>query len=243
MTRVILACINGVCVRKFLFFSSLLVATLACAIPGAAPSSPDSAPQPMDMGVLNTAIAQTADASWALTATNLPTSTPTPTATFTPTITPTPTPTFIVPFRTATPLWIITEEASVVPIGTAGGSGGAQEQIKYTGKEWTCQPVGKYPPKGFVFKAGTPFVASWTIVNTGTKTWTVNGVDVVYTGGWRHEETRIQDFHANVPTGGRIKVTASFIAPKREGEYNSYFTLMVGKRRFCHLAISFGVVE
>lgn len=233
---------NGVRVRKFLFISTLLVMTLACSVPGM--SAPSSNSAPMDVNALNTFIAQTANAAQTMTATYFPTSTPTPTVTLTPTITPTPTPTFIVPFRTATPRWVITEEPTIVPIFTAGGSGGsAKDQIKYTGKEWTCQGVGKYPPKGFVFKAGTPFVASWDLVNTGTKTWTVNGVDVIYTGGWRHENTRIQDFHANVPTGGRIKVTASFIAPKREGEYNSYFTLMVGNRRFCQLAISFGVVE
>jgi hypothetical protein len=36
---------------------------------------------------------------------------------------------------------------------------------------------------------------------------------------------------------------AEFFSPKKEGEYNSYFVLKVGNRKFCGMAISFEVVR
>jgi hypothetical protein len=66
---------------------------------------------------------------------------------------------------------------------------------------------------------------------------------MVYKAGYRHIGTRIQDTKEVVPTGDTLTVSAMFIAPKKAGEYNSYFTLKVGSRIFCGMVVSFTVKD
>jgi hypothetical protein len=68
-------------------------------------------------------------------------------------------------------------------------------------------------------------------------------VDIVYKSGYRHEETKIQDMPRTVPSGGEIKVTATFITPKLPGEYQTFFHLVVGKRDFCGMIYTFTVID
>lgn len=228
--------------RKVLFsWLGLLVFLLACGLPSRAGEQVVAEPQSVDS--LNTAIVQTAVAAQTQTATVLPTATRTPTATFTPTITHTPTPTFVfllptlTPYFTDTPLGAI----SLGPLGNTAG--GTPQKSIYTDRPWTCLVTGKQPDDWAVFKPGREFMVIWTVLNTGTKVWTVNTIDFVYTGGYRHDGTKIQDFRTNVPRGGTGTVSATFIAPKVPGEYRSFFTLKVGNREFCGMKIMFAVEE
>lgn len=231
------------------FVASLMIAMLACALPGA----PAPAPLPtFAPGSVETAIVLTANVAQTQTALNLPTSTYTPTPTRTPSITPTFTPTFIYLLPTSTPIPTYTFPAPVGAIDTSPGGEtdndgdgvpDKKDPRTMTGKEWSCSTLGASPPRDTVFKAGTRFVVTWTIFNSGTKTWPINGVDLVYTGGYRHEGTKIQDFTRNVASGGEVRISTSFIAPERPDRYQTFFTLQVGRRQFCGIKYVFYVAE
>ena len=229
--------------NKKIFLITLLCLTLACVLPSVAtPVNPQQ--PPADIGALETIIVQTADAAQTQTAFANPTITltPTPTSTRIPTITPSPTVTFIFLLPTLTPIPTIT------PIGYIG-SGGAgnnatQDVSKFkTPVPWSCIVQATEPPRGAVLQKEQVFYAYWTILNTGTEVWTRITIDLVYRGGYRHDGTKIIDITQNAGSGGTIRVGARFIAPKNAGEYQSFFTLQVGKRQFCGMKISFEIKD
>jgi hypothetical protein len=218
----------------------LLLATLACAIS----PSVDIPQQPADINALQTDIVQTAAAAHTQTAVANPSFTPTytPTSTRVPSITPSPTVTFIYLLPTLTPI------PTNTPIGfiSSGSGGGTQDASKFkTPEPWSCEVIVSQtqPPKWAVIEKKSEFYAFWTIQNTGTKIWTRTTIDLVYTGGYRHEGTKIQDTKETVPPGDTLRVSAFFIAPKTAGEYRSFFALMVGNRQFCGMKIEFVVKD
>ncbi|MBI3168380.1 MAG: hypothetical protein HYZ22_07880 [Chloroflexi bacterium] len=239
--------------RKFTTLVILLFVMLACALPG----SPAVAPLPtFDPNSPGTAIALTAAVAQTQTALKLPTATITPKPTHTPSITPTFTPTFIFKLSTLTPIPTYTFPPTVGTIQTPGGgnsSGDDDEAVptknkdedprKMSGKEWSCVWYGVTPPRNTVFKPGASFTVQWMLFNSGTQSWPYLGVDLVYKSGYRHIGTKIQDFTKSVPSGGEIWVRASFEAPKRAGDYQTFFYLLVGKKTFCPVAYYFTVEE
>ncbi|MBL8091458.1 MAG: hypothetical protein JNJ43_14075 [Anaerolineales bacterium] len=220
----------------------LLFAMLACALPGA--SAPVVNNPPADINALQTIIVQTADAAQTQTAraNPSPTLTSTTTPTRIPTITPSPTVTFIYLLPTLTPIPTITPIGFIAGANTAGPNDSSKFK---TPQPWDCTIIvaETQPPKGAVLKKESKFYAFWTIQNTGTKTWTRNTIDHVYKGGYRHENTRIQDTKEFVPPGDTLRVSAFFIAPKVAGEYRSFFALQVGKLQFCSMKIEFVVKD
>jgi hypothetical protein len=242
-------------VRKSLSFAVLLLVMLACAIPGA----PAVAPLPtFDPNSLGTFVAQTAVVAQTQTTLKLPTATFTPRPTYTPSITPTFTPTFIFSLQTRTPIPTYTIPPTVGTIQTPGGNASNnddeedgedepkkkdEDPRKMSGKEWSCVWYGLTPPRHTVFKPGAYFTVQWMLFNSGSKSWPYQSVDFIYSGGYRHEGTKIQDFSISVPSGGEIWVRASFIAPKKAGDYQTFFYLKVGKRKFCPVAYYFTVRE
>jgi hypothetical protein len=223
----------------------LLLATLACALPSASPQV-EVPQQPVDLNALETIIVQTANAAQTQTAIANPSLTATYTSTPTriPSITPSPTVTFIYLLPTLTPIPTNTP-IGFIPSGSGGGAG-TQDASKFkTPVPWSCEVIVSQtqPPKWAVIEKKSEFYAFWTIRNTGTKTWTRTTIDLVYTGGYRHEGTRIQDTKETVPPGDTLRVSAFFIAPKVAGEYRSFFTLMVGNRQFCGMKIEFVVKD
>ena len=181
----------------------------------------------------------------------MPTSTKTPIPTRTPFPTPTASATFIFALPSFTPIPTFTLEPTATMTSEPAEKdedGGEPEKKKgdpfaMTGKEWTCSVLGTFPPQQTIFKPNTKFKVEWEVFNSGTKNWPYYGLAMVYTGGYRHEGTKIRDFVISVPSGGTIGLQATFIAPKVAGEYNTYFTLMVGKTKFCQMKYSFSVGE
>lgn len=218
----------------------LLFATLACATS----PSVDVPQQPADINSLETIIVQTAAAAQTQTAIANPSLTPTntPTPTRIPSITPSPTVTFIYLLPTLTPIPTDTP-IGFIPSGS-GGRAGTQDASKFkTPQPWACRVTSVQPPRGAVIQKKLEFTAYWRILNTGTKTWTRTTIDLIYTGGYRHENTKIQDTTETVPPGDTLTVGAKFIAPKTAGDYNSYFKLMVGNYQFCGMVVSFTVED
>jgi hypothetical protein len=227
--------------RKNVSLILLLLLTLACALPSASPVV-ELPQQPVDVNALETIIVQTAEAAQTQTAFANPSFTPTYTSTPTrvPSITPTPTVTFIYLLPTLTPIPTIT------PIGFIPSGGGASgTSVFKTPVPWSCEVIVSQtqPPKWAVIEKKSEFYAFWTIRNTGSKTWTRTTIDLVYTGGYRHEGTKIQDTKETVPPGSTLRVSAFFIAPKAAGEYRSFFALQVGNRQYCGMKIEFVVKD
>lgn len=217
---------------------------LGCAFPSLAVSTPTPLPVSQSSDVLGTSIVQTVAVAQTKTSLALPSATLTRTITPTPTITHTPTPTFVFSLLfSPTPIPSLT---ATVPISV--GNGGtvvpADDASKFkTPQPWSCVVISRQPPKGAVIEKNLQFTAFWRIRNTGTKTWTRTTIDLVYRAGYRHENTKIQDTTETVAPGDTLTVSALFIAPKKGGDYNSYFDLMVGKKKFCGMAISFTVKD
>lgn len=226
-----------------LFVTSIFL--LACAVPAFGAST--QVPQSLAPESLATPIAQTAAAANTLTALySPPTLTPTPTRFPTGTLISAPTlSTFVFALPTFTPLPTITSTPGAVIQGPAGGGNSANSNdgsgSPFTGKEWTCAVTEKYPKNGAALEPGKNFYAYFTLMNTGTKTWPSNGVDFLYTGGYRHNDGKIYDLPVSVAPGNKVTLKVLFTGPKSAGAYNSYWSLKVGKLSFCSMKISFEI--
>jgi hypothetical protein len=225
----------GIRSYKVFVLLPVIFSILACDLrPAAAPSSPS----------IQDVIASTAAAAQQETLTHLPS------ATLTPTSTTTPTPFFPSATPTATfPFGIFVEEAEISVVETPDASFVITDptsdpllgSVKYTDESWACLVVSRSPSRDSTVKGGTNFYVSWTIVNTGTKAWTYNGVDFVYDSGYRHDGGPIQDLSRTVPRGGKITLKVLIVTPKKEDTYNVIWSLKVGNTMFCHMKVSFTV--
>ena len=152
--------------------------------------------------------------------------------------------TFLFLFPTVTPLPSSTLLPGIIiqnPGAGVVGEGTAVDDSVFTGKEWTCAIRGKSPPMGAVIGRGVSFYVSITLFNTGTKTWTNNGVDFVYKGGFRVQGRRIQDLPFSIATGQQITLQSLLVAPKTPDTYNTYWDMMVGRTTFCGVKYTFEV--
>ena len=231
--------------RRIIFSMATALFVLACALPSLGTGSPTQAPQGLSPELLGTPIAQTAAAAQTQTIVYLPPS-------LTPTQTPFPTgtqievtsaPTFIFALPTFTPLptWTPIPGIIVQIPGVSANPAGTDSDSPFTGEEWTCGIRTKNPPMGTVVERGASFYVTITLFNSGTKTWTNNGIDFVYTGGYRIEGTRIQDLPITVASGKEVKVKSLVIAPKKPDTYNIFWTLQVGNYKFCGMKYTFEV--
>lgn len=233
---------NGKYLNKNKLWCLTVLLLSGCAFPSFGEPAQIQVPATQSIEILGTSIIQTAEAAQTQTVTSVPPTTPThtPTPSLVPTITFTPTPTFVFSLYTATPIVIVTE-TSIVPISEGGGAGTSSDGYILTGKEWTCTVTFKSPGKGAVIAMGKTFYVYWTVINTGTKTWTNNGVDFVYSGGLRMNGRRIQDLPLNVAPGNKVTFKIEVTAPEREDTYSTIWTLKVGRRDFCGMKVTFDV--
>ncbi len=218
--------------RTRFFFASLIFASLACALP-AQPSTPDL-PAAESLG---TAIVQTAVAAQEQTATAQPTPSPTRFPTSTPIAAP-PTNTPFSLFTATVPVETLAPEFEVT-----SGVPGLGGDVPYTGEPWTCAVRGVNPPRGWQVERDKEFSVTWTVLNTGTKHWTVNTIDFVFQSGFRHEGRSIQDLWKNVAPGNTVNLTVRYKSPKQLGEYRAIWNLRVGNRDFCGMVMSFEVIK
>ncbi len=216
---------------------------LACSIPSF-PAQPLPATESRSFDALSTIVAATAAKAQTQTAASLPS--PTPSLTPSPTPTPaTPTPTFYFSlFSPTPPVPVETNDPhySSSPDSPFAFNISTAESIPYSGQPWSCAVRGVHPPLGTIVEGGKEFHVTWTVLNTGWKTWTINTIDFIYKSGYRHEGKPIQDLWKNVPPGKTINLTVLFKAPKRAGEYTAIWTLKVGKQSFCGMRTVF-IVE
>lgn len=228
---------------------------MACILPSSTTQLSAPSPQSPVPGMLETIIVQTVAAAQTQTVTHLPSLTSTHTSTLTPTSTPIPsitqelftsTSTFVFVVPTLTQVLFSSppqSQAQVVsaPVGTLSERDQRATNYPKIPKEWDCRIVEKSPAEGTLIKQKSSFYIAWTIVNNGTKTWTNNGVDFIYTGGFRHEGKTIQDLRTTIAPGRSITLQVQLTAPKASGTYNVIWSLRVGNKLFCHMKHTFEV--
>ena len=215
---------------------------LACAVPFGVMTPP-----PPSAELMQTLIAATADSARLQTAAVLPT----PTFTFTPTRIPTGTlmatstplgPLDIPALHTSTPTvdFVAYWQTRTAIAGSGGGGSGDATKVPIP-KEWTCRVTEKTPPSGAVMDRGQAFTAHWSLLNTGTRTWPSNSVDIVFRSGLRNSGKVRQDLSTTVAPGGSVTVTVPLTAPKTPGVYNSIWQLRVGRTSFCQMKVTIEV--
>lgn len=228
----------------------IVLAILACDLPLLSSQSPTELPQSQPLVGIGTVIANTAAVALTQTSAVIPSATPTPTfalpvSTKIPAYTP---PTFAVPTEPVVAVETIAATATLDSgssnvSGSSSNGSSANNPIKFSGQPWTCIGISKSFPNGGTVKVRTTFTAYWTVMNTGTKTWTNNTIDFVYKSGFVNDGRKIQDLTTGVTTGGKVTVGVLFTAPKVPGEYSAIWTLKVGNNPFCNMIIIFNVVK
>jgi len=237
-------------VRRLTFWLTLGLVILGCATP-ALVTPPPSAPA-ANPDAVKTTIAQTVDAAQAQTLTAVPpTNTPTitPLATGTATVSPTPTATFlfIIPTNTSLPEGIFADELGNDTGNSSSGNGNNNSGSESSGSKrtpaprlWDCRVLSKYPANDAVIY-GDSFKAVWTVKNTGTETWPKKSVDIVWVSGARLIQGKpYYDIPAAVAPGGTVTISVTMYVP-RSKDYNTRWSLKIGRTEFCSVRFSFSV--
>lgn len=226
----------------------LIVGTviLGCGAPMLVTPPPVSGP-----GSVETVVVETAAAAQTRTALVLPPSaTPSliPSPTRTPTDTPTPTATILFLFPTRTNVPTATSAlaggggSGTGGGGGSGGGGGGYVKPTATPQEWTCRIVSQSPNSAITVYGGSKVKTTWTVKNTGTKTWPKKGVDVVYQSGARLNAGKpYYDIPKGVAPGGTVTISVTMEMPKPPKEYSTRWSLMVGRTSFCSVRFVFDV--
>jgi hypothetical protein len=125
------------------------------------------------------------------------------------------------------------------------GNGGGDEEsdsdgFQKTPPEWACRVLSKSPTSGAVI-SGDSFKAIWTVQNTGTQAWPKKSVDIVYASGARLNHGKpYYDIPAAVAPGGTLTISVTMYVP-RSKDYNTRWTLKIGKTEFCPVRFAFSV--
>jgi hypothetical protein len=131
--------------------------------------------------------------------------TPTPPATNTPFIPPTPT-----PAETATPLKTPTRLPTVAtPWDTCDVATFVSDTVS----------------DKVIMTPGTPFIKTWTLINSGTCTWTKYYRLVFESGEPMTESTEVAFLTKDLKPGGQVTLSVEMTAPLQEGSYQGFWKL------------------
>jgi len=204
---------------------------LACMLlAGCAPLlAPPPAPT-LDPGLLNSIVAQTANAASTQTASvkiESPTTLPTSTLliTTTPSEIPSLTPTFI--FILSTPT-----KPSPTSSSSSGGGGGG---------DYECEVLSQSPQDNTVFSPGVDFETQWQVSNTGNRTWDKDNIDYRYTSGDKLHKLAVYDLGKDVLVGKLVDLIVKMKSPAGTGSYSTTWNLRMGKETFCTMKLTIRV--
>jgi hypothetical protein len=222
---------------KLLYLFTTIVFVLACAPAIALTPYPTT-----DPNEINTIIALTANAASTQTAAAMPTITFTPSVTPTrPTETPSPTETPTVIFILSTPTQMVVPTFTFISSGGSGSGSGSGGSNGSSSDPYACQILSVSPSNGTTMKQDTDFDAVWKVKNIGQKTWDQNSVDFVYDSGTDMAKRDGYDLSTNVKSGQEISLGADMVAPSKNGNYTTTWTLRVGSDKFCKMSLTINV--
>ncbi|GAB4464634.1 MAG: hypothetical protein Kow0070_26570 [Anaerolineales bacterium] len=202
--------------RTLILLMAGILLLAACApAPAAAPTTDPAEIQRQVQQI----VALTIDAQKALTEqaqAAQPTNTPLPTQTEAVLL---PSPTSIPPTATL----IVLPSPTAAPV-SSGGSG----SVPPVPREYACAIVNQSPANFSVWKPNKDFDVTWTLVNTGTKSWR-GGSDLVFQSGTNLAKQTAIELPAVAP-GDKIKVVLDAVSPSKAGTYTMVWKLEGG---FC----------
>ncbi|MEP7137317.1 MAG: NBR1-Ig-like domain-containing protein [Chloroflexota bacterium] len=190
-------------IKRILFSIMAAIFLLTACAPSAPAATQDPAlvQQLVEQSVALTVAAQSAEAAQAQAqAAAAATNTPLPTQTES--VPPTP----VLP--TATPFVIV--PPTVAPV--TGGGGGGSVTVK---PEYACNVIDQQPADNSTWKKKKDFDITWTLVNTGTKTWR-KGLDIKYYSGPQMTTVTFVELPAMKP-GDKYKVVLDAVTPDQSG--------------------------
>jgi len=200
---------------------------LACVLlAGCAPLlAPPPAPT-LDPGLLNSIVAQTANAASTQTASvRIESPTTLPTSTLLITTTPSPVPSL-------TPTFIFILSTPTKPSATAASSGGGG------GGDYDCDVLSQLPKNNTVFSPGVDFETRWQVSNTGTRIWNKDNIDYRYASGDKLHKQAIYDLSKDVPVGKLVDILVKMKSPADAGSYSTTWNLRLGKDAFCTMKLT-----
>ena len=220
---------------------------LGCVTPAAVTPLPDSGSVAIETVIIQTAEAAQTQTALVVTDTVTPTLIPSPTRT--PTLTPTPTATVLFllfpPTNTSVPTGLFAGDGSSgggSGSGSSNNDGGGFIKPTKTPPEWACRIVSRYPAEEIDVAGGSRIKATWTVRNTGTKTWPKKGVDIVFVSGTRLNDGKpYYDIPTGVGPGGTVKISVTMNIPRASGTTATRWALKVGRTEFCSIRFAFVV--
>lgn len=102
------------------------------------------------------------------------------------------------------------------------------------GTQYACKLLSQSPKDWTKFKPRHIFDARWTVRNTGTKTWTTSGTDLLYVGGAKMQtHGDLFDLTKSVAPDAKASFVVDMTTPKQPGYYTAYWGLANGSQVFC----------
>jgi len=213
-------------IRQLLMILTVAVLALLPACGAATPAAPT-----VDPNAIYTQAVLTVQAGLTETAAAAPTATftPEPTATTPPTATPEP-PTATVAATLAQPQpGAATQAPPVAPTAALGQAGDH------------CQFGSQSPADGFSVRGGEQKQVYWSLVNTGTTTWTT-GYKLTFVGGKQMSGTTSIPVEKDVKPGDKYEFYTIVVGPTTKGTFTSYWKLFNGGgAAFCEVYMKYVV--
>ncbi|MEI6291804.1 MAG: NBR1-Ig-like domain-containing protein, partial [Chloroflexota bacterium] len=106
-----------------------------------------------------------------------------------------------------------------------------------------CSLLEKSPFDWMVVPAQSKYKASWTLLNSGTRTWQANEMTLTFVDGTRLTIDKKESLLRDVRVGQTITPVINIYPPKEPGRYRSVWGLRIIKtgRLFCTFTIKITV--
>ncbi len=109
---------------------------------------------------------------------------------------------------------------------------------------YSCSITSSSPASTVKLKVGSDFDGDWTVVNTGTQTWTTTNVDIKYISGTKFQaKGDLFDLKSNVAQGGTYIVIIDMFAPTTASSFQASWALVQGSLTICNLNLQITVVK
>jgi Ig-like domain from next to BRCA1 gene len=104
-----------------------------------------------------------------------------------------------------------------------------------------CSLIFQSPRNGVHFQPREHFDVGWKVRNTGRLSWDPETVYFAYLSGTKMDLSDVYHLPESVPPDGKAALSASLVAPRREGGYTTVWALRRGDTFFCRMSITINV--
>ncbi len=101
----------------------------------------------------------------------------------------------------------------------------------------SCKLNWQSPRNHVIYNKGDSFTVGWSVMNTGTTTWSPGSVEFTYVSGARLQAEPLVGLKSSVATGQSIVLTVGMRAPRNSTTYTTHWSLRMGDTYFCPLTL------